>query len=376
VRAIRRTAVIGIAAVAAATAMGTGTASAGTATGAHTVYVGPHAGGHGRASCDHPDASTVQQGVDRAATGGTVVVCAGTYKESVSITKKITLEGRRGSVIDATGQAYGVGIGADHVTVTGLTVKNANAPSGPADGIVTAAFGPTGPVPGNYARITDVVTTGNLGAGIDLNSTTGSLVAHSRSVANGIGINVADDLGAPSQDNRITDNVASDNKTGCGIALADHTGAGINRNLVWDNTADRNGLDKGGAGILIATPLGGAPGAPTATMKDNLIVGNEAKGNAHAGFELHIHAPGNTITGNRVVSNRFGTNNTLSDWQDTSTTGVFLGSNSPMSITVSHNTITGNVYGFYKAGPVDLHAEDNTFHGVRQKILSRPDYAG
>jgi nitrous oxidase accessory protein NosD len=47
-----------------------------------------------------------------------------------------------------------------------------------------------------------------------------------------------------------------------------------------------------------------------------------------------------------------------------------------MSITVSHNTITGNVYGFYKAGPVDLHAEDNTFHGVRQKILSRPDYAG
>jgi parallel beta-helix repeat protein len=231
-------------------------------------------------------------------------------------------------------------------------------------------------VTGNYARILDVVATGNAGAGIDLNSTTGSLVQHVRAVGNGIGVNVSDDLGAPSQDNKILDNVASDNKTGCGIALADHSGAGILRNLVKGNTADRNGLAAGGAGILIATPLGGAPDAPTALMKDNVIVGNEATGNAHAGFELHIHAPGNTITGNKVIGNRFGKNNTLGDWEDTSTTGVFLGSNSPMAIELVDNTIAGDVYGIYKAGPVALHAHGNTFHAVAQALHSRPDYAG
>ena len=58
-----------------------------------------------------PDRSTIQGGVESVATGGTVVVCAGTNPESVSILKRLTLEGRRGSVVDATGQPYGIGIG-------------------------------------------------------------------------------------------------------------------------------------------------------------------------------------------------------------------------------------------------------------------------
>jgi Right handed beta helix region len=385
VRAIRRTALIGVAAVAAATAMGTGTASAGT--GPHTLYVGPHAGSSPArygSSCQHPDASTIQAGVDAVTRGGTVVVCAGTYQESVSIHQKLTLQGRHGAVVDATGKPYGIGIGADHVTVSGLTVENAGvgvqpppegAPPSPNDGILTAAFTDRGPVAGNYARIIDVVATGNTGAGIDVNSTHGTLVEHSRSVRNGaVGINVADDLGLPSNDNKILDNVTTDNKTGCGVALADHTGAGINRNLVAGNTADRNGLGAGGAGLLIATPLN--PSGPPAVIKDNVFLGNEAHGNAHAGFELHIHAPGNTISGNKVIANRFGTNNTLGDWEDTSTTGVFLGSNSPTSIELVGNTITGDVYGIYQAGPVDLHAHATTFHGVTTPLFSRTDYAG
>jgi len=65
-------------------------------------------------------------------------------------------------------------------------------------------------------------------------------------------------------------------------------------------------------------------------------------------------APGNTITGNKVIGNRFGKNNTLGDWEDTSTTGVFLVSNSPMAIDLVDNTIAGDVYGIYEAGPVGL----------------------
>src|SRR5205823_620100 len=113
-----------------------------------------------------------------------------------------------------------------------------------------------------------------------------------------------------------------------------------------------------------------------AVMKDNVFIGNEARGNAHAGFELHIHAPGNTISGNKVIANRFGTNNVDGDWQDQSTTGVFLGSNSPTSIDLIGNTISNDVFGIYKAGPVDLHARANAFHAVTTPLSSRTDYAG
>src|SRR5581483_7588388 len=97
----------------------------------------------GDTSCTDAGFSTIQTAVDAAGAGGTVVVCKGTYAESVTLSKTLALEGQPGSVIDATNQPYGVGIAANHSTVTGLTVENAtaNAQTGaPGDGIITAGF--------------------------------------------------------------------------------------------------------------------------------------------------------------------------------------------------------------------------------------------
>jgi nitrous oxidase accessory protein NosD len=117
---LARSALIGMVGGAAAVPwLAAGTASAATG----TVYVSP-SGSAGAAdySCSSAGFRSVQAAVDAVPAQGTVVVCAGTYDESVTVTKSLRLAGRPGATIDAAGQSYGVGVAAPYVTVSGLTV--------------------------------------------------------------------------------------------------------------------------------------------------------------------------------------------------------------------------------------------------------------
>jgi nitrous oxidase accessory protein NosD len=351
--------------------------SAASAHSSSTVYVS--ANGAGSGNCHHPDAATIQQGVTQAPAGATVIVCPGTYKESVNITTpRLTLHGLRGAVVDATGQSYGIGIGADRVTVTGMTVHNAaknlvdpadaqptcGNPGNPlCAGIVTVVAG----VPGNHLVITDNELTGNIGFGLDVVSTFDSRIKENDASSNGVvGINVVDDVpGIPVRHNQIIGNRASDNASGCGIALASHTGAGVIDNVVLDNRADRNGLPAGGAGVLLATPV------PNGQVRLNKLVGNSVNGNGHSGIQVHFHAPTATVDGNSIVDNRIGQNNVRGDVTaaDPDTTGILIGSNSPLNIVVRGNSISHDVVGIFVAGPtVTLRAQGNTFRDVQIPI--------
>jgi parallel beta-helix repeat protein len=324
--------------------------------------------------CSHTAVHSVQQGVSMVATGGTVIVCPGVYSEEVDIAKKLTLRGLPGATIDASGQSYGVGIGAAHVTVTGMTVRNAGVGADPnsgplGDGIVTVSLAGY-PMIGNYATITKNTVTGNLGGGIDVNSSRGGLIQGNHADGNGIGINVANDLGYPVRDNKIIGNTANGNLTGCGIALADHSGAGVINNLVKNNVANGNGLPAGGAGVLLATPT------PGGILKDNAFVGNKASGNGHSGFELHVHPSDAVVTGNSVVGNDFGINNAGGDYGDPDYTGIYLGSASPMTIVVKNNHVHDDINGIFQAGPINSIRSGNTFTGVVHPFVSIPTYSG
>src|ERR1035437_7874388 len=71
------------------------------------VYVSPTATSHASdRSCGTAAYATIQSAVEGARVGATIVVCAGTYHESVTVDRRVNLAGNRGATIDATGQPY------------------------------------------------------------------------------------------------------------------------------------------------------------------------------------------------------------------------------------------------------------------------------
>lgn len=347
---------------------------------AHAVYVSPNgAATKSDNSCRHARYDSIQAAVEAAPLRGIVVVCRGTYHEMVTVDRRVTLLGERGSTIDATGNVYGIGVSASYSTVIGLTVENASpldASHGQlADGIVTIGIGPNGPVAADHVKIVRNVVTGNLGSGIDLNSTSHSVAIGNRANANGVGINIADDLGKPASHNVVGFNIANRNFGGCGIALADHSGAGVTDNLVYRNVANDNGLStptapdaSAGSGVILAAPV------PNAVVTGNTITRNRFSGNGHAGVVIHAHAPGDDFSGTVVSRNAIGKNNVRTDENDLQTTGIYLGSASPQSITVTGNQIHDDYYGIYASGPVTVVQKHNRFHNVTQELGTFPTF--
>jgi hypothetical protein len=362
-------AVVGLAAPAVAKALPT------------TVYVSPSgsatANDH---SCPTAAFSSIQAAVESTSNRGTVVICRGTYQESVTVDHRVTLSGQHGAVIDATGQPYGVGIAASGSTVSGLTVENASDASdgSPDDGIITAGFIGGTPVAADHLTIIHNTTEGNLGAGIDVNSSSNTVAADNTSIGNGIGINISDDLNLPASHDKILGNIADGNPGGCGIVLAEHSGSGIFANLISGNEANDNGLGSpsapdasAGSGIILA----GA--AATGGVYDNTVDGNTFDGNGHGGVALHAHVPGLNFGGNSVVGNRIGVNNLRTDFDDPSTTGIYLGDASPLAITVAGNTIKGDQIGIFTAGTITMHkVQHNSFVKVATPLAGTPSYTG
>jgi parallel beta-helix repeat protein len=336
------------------------------------VYVSPT----GKASasdksCKHARYSSIQDAIEAVPLKGVVVVCKGTYPGLVNLDRRVILAGKPGATIDATGDAYGVAVSASHASVVGLTVKNANAAGQIDDGIVTIGFDQNGVPTGaaDHVKIIGNVVTGNLGSGIDLNSTSSSFAFGNKANGNGVGINVADDLNLVASKNVILSNVANKNFGGCGIALADHSGAGVVGNIVAHNVANDNGLStptapdaSAGSGVILASPV------PNGIVKGNLITHNKFAGNGHAGVVVHAHAPGADFSGNVISFNVIGTNNVRTDENDLQTTGIYLGSLSPQTITVKGNQIHDDYYGIFTSGPVTLTAKNNQFHHVTTKV--------
>jgi len=375
-----------------------------------TVYVSPTGtmGGAGT-SCATAAYSTIGDGVAAAAAGSTVVVCAGTYTESVAISKALTLAGQ-GATIDATGLDNGIKIAASNVTVSGFTVENATG-----EGILAQQPNPVkgpmiqgqqlytgvpithvvikhnvvknndqGGLPANAATTTYAECRpsgqipGDCGEGIHLWSVANSEVLLNTVTGNAGGILLTDEFG-PTHNNLIAGNVVTDNAYDCGITLPSHnlgrdpqTGklmpgfGGVYGNVIRNNVVLDNGLLGEGAGVLIAAPF------PGAASYGNVIEDNAIAGNGLSGVTIHSHAPGAWVGDNVIRNNMIGTNNTAGDSDvsptaDAATTGILVWSAvTPIKVTISGNTIFGNWYGIW-LGHVVLAPgarARNTFWGI------------
>jgi parallel beta-helix repeat protein len=338
-----------------ALALGSGVAS-GAIT---TAYVSPRGSSAQRDnSCRSAGFSSINKAISAVSTGGTVVVCRGTYPTQAVIRKPLSLVGRAGAVIDARGQKpvpglrvpAGSGVvvlAAVHVVVRGLEVVHA-----PYDGILVAKS--------TRVRVTGNVLLRNGHVGVDFNGTSFSLADHNTAKDNaGGGFLLADGLGRSSFD-ALASNVASRNPGGSGIIVAGDGAAGVLDNLMEKNLLTYNGTSRKspGAGIAITGKV------RRATVSGNGVYANTIYGNGLPGVTFRSPARGQNMSGNQIISNNIGTNDTVGS----RTTGILIGASSRIKVLVSNNSIRRNFYGICIQGRVHANLRASRYSHVRVRV--------
>lgn len=341
--------------------------------------------------------STISAAVAAAAAGDVIQVAAGTYAESVTIQKSLSLIGAGIGVttINATGLPNGVFIdgtmaspatGVSGVVVSGFTIENANF-----EGILVASAT-------NVTIVDNEVMNNNLtlsqgcpglpafetseaedcGEGVHLMGADHSIVAGNLIHNNAGGILISDETG-PNHDNLITQNTVTFNTNDCGITLASHPAAslanpttalsfGVYHNTISNNESSSNGLaNGGGAGVGLYAP---GPGAQT---YGNVVIGNTIAGNGLPGVAMHNHAappgaPAINFNDNEIIGNTIRLN--AADSEDAATagpTGINIYSLAPMTGTVvaqnviDHESIDLAVNVASSGGGAQIQAHLNTF---------------
>ncbi|MGO8877463.1 MAG: nitrous oxide reductase family maturation protein NosD [Acidimicrobiales bacterium] len=375
--------------VVALAASGAGVAGAATPRASRTLWVAPANTTKGAAACRTAPYHSIASAITAAGDGDTVIVCAGTYRASTTITtgigfqpeittvadidKSIVLIGRHGATIDAAHLDNGVTFfKASDAEVEGFSISGAlgegvlalrSTKVTIADNVVTRNDKGS-----SSSSWSECEASGNVpndcGEGIHLMSTSLSKVLDNTSEFNAGGILLSDDLGSPTEGNTVSGNLVEDNESDCGITVVGHSGHAVNAaghptpkaggvfgNTIGDNVVISNGTNPasgelGGGGILFAsgTPGGGA--------YDNSVTGNEIAGNGLSGITVHQHFPLSDLSGDVFSGNWIGTNDILGDpgTGDSVTTGVLLdngGTGKSIKATVTGNTIAWDTYGIY-----------------------------
>src|ERR687885_1288135 len=210
-----------------------------------------------KAQCKKADFTTIQAAVTAASPGTTILVCPGTYQESVTITKndlRIRAKGAPGTVVlDGLAQTLLAGFYVQNASgnlISGFRMQNFHEASVLLDN-------------GDGNRIRQNVATGAHHDGIELRlGSSGNQIEH----------------------NRVIDNLAGN---ACGIQIRD---AGSTGNIVRHNVSRNNNW-----GIRVGF------GAT-----DNVVFHNRSVNNRAFGILNFSGGNGTSITGNRVFANPTG----------------------------------------------------------------------
>jgi parallel beta-helix repeat protein len=261
--------------------------------------------------------STIQEAINDAADGDTVLVNAGTYYEHVVVNKTVSLVGEdvKTTIIDGNGTGHVVNVVNDNVSITGFTIRNSG-----------------------HTHMPD------LEAGICLNGTTGCTISDNRLVDNGFcGISLL-----YSQYNKIICNSVNHTEWG-GIHLL-----GSSQNVVSGNVVD-NTTHEYGVGI------NGHASSNYNNITENIISNSRYGSFYHA--SSHNNICGNNISNiavegiwlqDQVNYNLVAKNNLINN-----TVAIRLqGPN--RNNTLSGNFITGSEYGMKLENTQYVSISDNT----------------
>jgi parallel beta-helix repeat protein len=239
------------------------------------------------------DYAGIQAAIDAAEPEDLIVVDGGIYRESVNVTKRLTLRGVGSPVVDAGGNGSVVTLSADGIVLEGFSLKNG--------GIETAQP-----------------------AGITVRSND-NVILNNTATDNWIGIYLYDSLGNIISENHVSYNMWA------GIDLENSTNNIIANNNVSSN-AGRGLIQSGFAGIHLWN------------SSYNTIAGNVVKDNPHFGIELD--SSGENIVAENNLSHNQGTGIHLWDSDDNVISDNVVGDNQLSGIELQdseNNTITDNV---------------------------------
>jgi parallel beta-helix repeat protein len=267
---------------------------------------------------------TIQEGVDDAADGDTVIVYAGEYVENVDVNKSIMLEGEGADVVTvwaADAEDHVFTVTASWVNISGFTATGAT-------------------------------TTHYYNAGICLNGVDHCNIFENIASNNEIGINLRN-----SKNNTLTGNTANSNNRGSGISL------------VYDssnNTLTNNNASDNEQGIYLWNSKNNTLTGNTANSNrwygigmwdssNSTLTGNTANSNNECGIHLGCSSNYNTLTNNIANSNNcdgillsYSSNSTLTN--NTANSNSMSGINLQF---LSNNTLTSNT------------ANSNDVYGIR-----------
>ena len=288
---------------------------------------------------------TIQQAVNNATAGDTIIVHDGTYNENVNVNvNHLTIRSENGTancIVNASNSndyVFEVTF-VDYVNITGFTIENATglgrrgiylrdvAHCNISDNIVSNNWGGIRLSSSSYNNITGNNVSWNTGGG------DGILVIHSDAGYNNITDNIADHNGhngisIVSSGNCIVENNTANSNRKYGIHLC----SGSDNNFITNNTANDNTEEGDSKGIVIEE------------SSNNTLTHNVANGNSEIGFWVYNDALNNTLINNTATFNLVGiwlennaynnslTNNTANNNIET---GIYLD-------TSSNNTVTNN----------------------------------
>jgi len=337
------------------------------------IYVSPTGSdAKGNGSSTNPYA-TITHAVGVAPAGAILMIAPGTYTESVTITKPLTLESESSqptnTIINAAGELNGVaitGANANGTTIEGLTVENANAEgiyvqdashvTVQYDYALNNALNASQVCPINVLPTTPPCILED--KAIELVGTSQSTVVGNTvvgTVGDG-GIGISDDgpldsgivenvfhpatpgANTPSTHNLVADNTVINNVGGCGIVVSAYDpGQGVLDNVIFNNIVSGNA-----EGVVVATPIPGTS-AINNTVKDNTIVNS-----ATEGVDIDGSSPNTTVAGNSVIGNVLSGNGPDYDFPQPAPTAIAVLSPTSDPVTgtlVMGNTIQNEVYG-------------------------------
>ena len=285
------------------------------------------------------DFTGIQDAINNAYMGDTILVHSGIYYEHVYVNKSVTLIGIGYPVVDANGSGSAITLNADGITLEGFNATNSGSLW---DGAGINVISSNNTITGNNVR--------NNSEGISLDSSSNNSITGNNLYNNEYGISLAD-----SNNNTITGNNVSNNEYG-GIYLADSS----NNNTITGNTFVNNGLRVSNSyqntvegNIVNDKPLVYLEDASDYTVKDagqvilvncdNITVENGELSNTDVGIELW-KTKNSRISNNKVSNNNCGSIS-LSGSSNNSITGNNASNNNGDGISLSdssNNTITGN----------------------------------